>query len=207
MNPVLVLASASPRRQELLQNAGIRFRVQPSDLPETRLAGELPLDFARRMAQLKARFVLGKLDGNAELNNVGGEGLYVLGADTIVVAGDEVLGKPVDAQDAERMLQMLSGRMHEVVTAVCLTGREPQGKFFEDIRSETTQVAFDEIRLEEIRQYVAQGEPMDKAGAYAIQGMASRWTRSLRGDYSNVVGLPVRLVYRMLCEHGAIATG
>jgi septum formation protein len=123
----------------------------------------------------------------------------VLGADTIVVVDEQILGKPHDAADAARMLRLLSGRTHEVITGVCLAGPAPDGRR-QVTASETTRVTMGEISDEEIGEYVATGEPMDKAGAYAIQGMASRWIPRIEVDYSNVVGLPVALVYRMLRE-------
>jgi septum formation protein len=184
---MLVLASASPRRQELLRNAGIPFIMQPADIDETPLSGELPRAYAERLAQEKALTV-------AHLRPTD----TVLGADTIVVVDDAILGKPRDADDAARMLRMLSGRIHEVITGVCMvepvTGHDAQVK----TASEITRVTFARISEEEILAYVASGEPMDKAGAYAIQGMASRWIPRVEGDYSNVVGLPVALVYGML---------
>jgi septum formation protein len=125
-------------------------------------------------------------------------GDLVLGADTIVVVDGQILGKPSDAADAARMLGLLSGRLHEVTTGVCLVGPG-----FEDVRSETTSVTVGPLTDEEIHSYVSTGEPMDKAGAYAIQGMASRWISRIEGDYFNVVGLPVALVCRMLREHSA----
>jgi len=131
----------------------------------------------------------------------------VLGADTVVVVDGEMLGKPVNGEDAARMLRLLSGRVHQVITGVCLTGgrgRRPvaSGQWSEKPRtaSELTLVTMSAISDQEIRDYVATGEPMDKAGAYAIQGIASRWIPRIEGDYSNVVGLPVALVYRMLRE-------
>jgi septum formation protein len=184
---MLVLASASPRRQELLRNAGIAFTVHPSDIPEIPLPGEAPQVFAERMATEKARAVAAR--------NLGAT---VLAADTIVVAGDVILGKPRDPEDAARMLRLLSGRPHQVMTGVCLLGAG-----FEDTRSETTQVTMTTIPEAEIQAYIASGEPMDKAGAYAIQGQASRWIPRIEGDYGNVVGLPVALVYRMLRENSA----
>jgi septum formation protein len=184
----IVLASASPRRQELLKNAGIEFVVKPANIPETRQEGEAPQVFAERMAREKARAVW-----------AGTRNEYVLGADTIVVVDDLVLGKPENEQDAARMLRLLSGRKHQVITGVCLVGIN-----FEDVRSETTTVHFSALSDDDIRAYIATGEPMDKAGAYAIQGMASRWISKIEGDYSNVVGLPVALVLQMLREHRAI---
>jgi len=179
---MIVLASASPRRQELLRNAGIAFVVQPAEVDETPLAGELARACAERLARAKAQAVSQTRPGD-----------LVLGADTIVVVDGAILGKPCDADDAARMLRLLSGRTHEVITGVCLTG--PRG---ENVASETTLVTVSEIVDEEIRAYVATGEPMDKAGAYAIQGMASRWIPRIEGDYSNVVGLPVALVWGIL---------
>jgi septum formation protein len=184
----IVLASASPRRQELLKNAGIEFVVKPANIPEVRHRGEAPKAFAERMAKEKARAVWA-MNQNA----------YVLGADTIVVVDDVVLGKPEDEHDAARMLRLLSGRKHQVITGVCLIGTD-----FEDARSETTVVHVSALADTDIRGYVATGEPMDKAGAYAIQGAASRWISKIEGDYSNVVGLPVALVLQLLREHRVI---
>jgi septum formation protein len=185
---MIVLASASPRRQELLRNAGIAFTVQPADIDETVLAGESPRDCAERLAREKALAVFQNRPQE-----------FVLGADTIVVVDDLILGKPRDAGDAMRMLRLLSGRTHEVITGVCLAG--PAGSA---TVSEATLVSMCAIPDDEIRAYVATGEPMDKAGAYAIQGLASRWIPRIEGDYSNVVGLPVALVYRMLRERGVV---
>jgi septum formation protein len=189
----IVLASASPRRQELLRNAGIPFTVQPADIDETPRAGESPRDCAERLAREKAQAVF---QSNPQQ--------FVLGADTIVVVDDAILGKPRDAEDAARMLRLLSGRKHLVITGVCLAGPVASGQSLvasnAKTSSETTWVTFCELSDDEIHFYVATGEPMDKAGAYAIQGLASRWIPRIEGDYSNVVGLPVALVYRMLCE-------
>lgn len=205
---MLVLASASPRRQELLRNAGISFVVQPADVDETPLAGESARDCVERLARDKALAVWETRPQD-----------QVLGADTIVVLDDAILGKPTDAEDAARMLRMLSGRIHQVVTGVCViraggaeairTGganrQAPKRQLKTDspelrTASETTLVTMSTMSEPEIQAYVAGGEPMDKAGAYAIQGMASRWIPRIEGDYSNVVGLPVALVYRMLRE-------
>ena len=192
---MLVLASASPRRQELLRNAGIAFTVQPADIDETPLANELPRDYAERLAREKA---LAVSEAQSEK--------YVLGADTIVVIDDQILGKPPDADDAVRMLRLLSGRTHAVITGVCLVGPVADGRppVSGKTNSETTLVTMTEISDAEIRAYIATGEPMDKAGAYAIQGMAARWIPRIEGDYSNVVGLPVALVYKILLEMGAL---
>jgi septum formation protein len=181
---MLVLASASPRRQELLRNAGIRFEVQAAHIDEAPLPGESAKNCAERLAREKALAVAKQRPRDV-----------VLGADTVVVVDDQTLGKPVDAADAARMLRMLSGREHQVITGVCVVAN---GESF--VASETTTVAMSEISEKETADYVATGEPMDKAGAYAIQGVASRWIPRIEGDYSNVVGLPVALVWRMLQE-------
>jgi septum formation protein len=198
----LILASASPRRQDLLRSAGIPFSVQPTDIPEIPQAGEPPQKCAERLAREKALAVFRLRPAD-----------YVLGADTIVVLDNLILGKPGDAADAARMLRLLSGHTHQVITGVCLAGPEkPVGSSpspvasgtFSDTRSEITQVTMEALAEDEIQRYVATGEPMDKAGAYAIQGIASRWISRIEGDYANVVGLPVALVYGMLLEHGAL---
>ena len=192
---MLVLASASPRRQELLRNAGIEFVVQVANVDETSLAGESARVCAERLAREKALAVWSTRPQDV-----------VLGADTIVVADEVILGKPADADDAARMLRMLAGRVHRVITGVAVVkspplpkpGRSGAPQIF--VSSETTLVTMCELSDDEIRGYVATGEPMDKAGAYAIQGRASRWIPRIEGDYSNVVGLPVALVWRMLCR-------
>jgi septum formation protein len=181
----IVLASASPRRQELLKNAGVEFVVKPANISEIRREDEAPQAFAERMAREKARAIFAGMSDQT-----------VLGADTIVVVDDLVLGKPENELDAGRMLHLLSGRKHHVITGVCLIGNN-----FEDVRSETTAVHFSALTNADIREYIATGEPMDKAGAYAIQGAASRWISKIEGDYSNVVGLPVALVQQMLRDH------
>ena len=187
---MLVLASASPRRQELLRNAGISFTVQPADVDETPLPGEPPRECAERLARDKALAVWRLRPQDV-----------VLGADTIVVVDEAILGKPIDAADAARMLRQLSGRVHRVITGVCVVEAAGTGENRElRTASETTLVTMNDLSDDEIREYVATGEPMDKAGAYAIQGMASRWIPRIEGDYSNVVGLPVALVYRMLSD-------
>lgn len=192
---MLILASASPRRQELLRNAGIPFAVQPADIDETPLADESPQDCAERLAREKALAVFAN-QGQSR----------VLGADTIVVIDRVILGKPRDSEDAARMLRLLSGRAHAVITGVCLISPAcGESKPVSAVtQSETTLVTMCEISDGEIRDYIATGEPMDKAGAYAIQGRASRWIPRIEGDYSNVVGLPLALVYRMLRGQNAI---
>jgi len=182
--PRLILASASPRRSELLRNAGIRFKVEPAHIHEEPNAGETPLDYAKRLARDKARAVLAHYVDEV-----------VLGADTVVVADEHLLEKPANGEDAARMLRLLSGRAHEVITGVCLTSSRR-----ELVEAEVTRVFFMKMSESEIAEYVASGEPMDKAGAYGIQGMASRWVGRIEGCYFNVVGLPVARLYRMLRE-------
>jgi septum formation protein len=172
-----VLASASPRRAELLRAAGFGFDVLVADVDETVQCGESPEAYVRRVAAAKAQAVAARVPGR-----------QVLAADTTVVAGGEILGKPMDAADATRMLRLLSGRTHEVLTAVCLN---------QSCEVEVTEVDFVALTTAEIEWYVASGEPMDKAGAYAIQGLASRFVSAVRGSYSNVVGLPISRVYAM----------
>lgn len=188
---MLILASASPRRQELLRNAGITFRVQPANVNEDLLPNEAPEVYVERLARAKARAVWTTIPTPSDQRPA----TVVLGADTTVVVDHHILAKPVDAGDAARMLRLLSGRTHEVMTGVCLIG-----KGFEDVRRETTTVTFDPLTQEDIAFYVSHGEPMDKAGAYAIQGIASRWIPRIEGCYFNVVGLPVPLVWKMMKE-------
>jgi septum formation protein len=223
---MLVLASASPRRQELLRNAGISFVVQAADIDETPLAGESARECAERLAREKALAVWRARNTDKRDHNRPEDQDVVLGADTIVVVDELILGKPVDADDAARMLRLLSGRVHCVITGVCVVTAgssvqvpapsktvavlesQTQSSFEgmstanRELRtgSETTLVTMNELADAEICEYVATGEPMDKAGAYAIQGRASRWIPRIEGDYTNVVGLPVALVYRMLRE-------
>jgi septum formation protein len=178
---MLVLASQSPRRAEILRQSGIPFVVRTAPVDETPLPGERPEDCVRRLATLKAGAVPCAAD---EL---------VLGADTTVVIDGEMLGKPGGAAEARRMLATLSGRRHEVITGVCLRG---SSETILDWAS--TSVWFAPMTAREIRDYVASGEPMDKAGAYAIQGLASKFIEKIEGCYFNVVGLPVALVYRHL---------
>jgi septum formation protein len=185
----LILASASPRRAELLRAAAIGFDVQPADVDESVYLDETPEAYVRRVAQEKARVISARVAD-----------AVVLAADTTVVADGQILGKPQDAADAGRMLRMLGGRSHEVLTGVCVTVR---GR--EEIGVESTLVTFAPITDAEIDWYVASGEPADKAGAYAIQGLASRFVTRIDGSYSNVVGLPVSLVYQMLRRAGALS--
>jgi len=181
----LILASASPRRRELLRNAGFEFDIQASHVVEEIQPGERPEEFARRAARDKAMQVAASSPS----------GSIVLGADTVVVIDGETLGKPSDREDATRMLRLLSGRTHQVHTGICLV-RAPDE--IAALKHETTLVTFRELDEEEIRNYVESGEPLDKAGAYAIQGLASKFVTRISGCYSNVVGLPVALVYEIL---------
>jgi septum formation protein len=192
----LVLASASPRRRELLAQAGYTFTVHPAHIPEDPLPNEDPISYVVRLAREKAEAVLnGIRDQSTEISGLGSNGapLVVLGADTTVVLDSHILAKPDDAADAARMLRLLSGRTHRVITGVALameTGTE--------VAAEVTAVRFLTLSDEEIAEYVATGEPLDKAGAYAIQGWAARWIPRIEGCYFNVVGLPLALVATML---------
>jgi septum formation protein len=176
---MLVLASQSPRRSEILRQAGFSFTVRAASVDETPLPSEPPRDYVQRLAELKAHAV----------ESAPGE--IVLGADTTVVVEDEMLGKPADAADARRMIALLEGRRHQVITGICLK------RGAEMVRDcAVTQVWFAPMSAREIDEYAASGEPMDKAGAYAIQGLASKYVEKIEGCYFNVVGLPVALVYR-----------
>ena len=184
MSYPLVLASGSPRRRELLTRAGFRFEVQVSNVEELRRQDEDAIRFATRLAREKAEDVFARCE----------PGVVVLGADTVVVCDGEVMGKPADAADAERMLLRLSGRTHQVVTGVAVVWREASA----EVAAELTQVTMRTISPQEVSDYVAGGEPMDKAGAYAIQGHAGRWIPRINGCYFNVVGLPLALVTSLL---------
>lgn len=185
----LILASASPRRAELLKTAGIDFEVIVANVDESVLPGEASEAHVRRLAGAKAGAVMEKAGGRP-----------ILAADTVVVVGDQILGKPVDGADARRMLRTLSGRTHQVKTGVCLVTGE--GSPVTEVASTT--VEFAPLNEAEIDWYVRSGEPSDKAGAYAVQGLASRFVTRLDGSYSNVVGLPVSLVYRMCIDAGLL---
>jgi septum formation protein len=186
VNPKLILASASPRRRELLTQAGYRFEVQASSVPESRRPEEDAIRFATRLAREKAEEVFARH-----------QPAIVLGADTVVVCDGEVMGKPADSADAERMLLLLAGRTHQVVTGVAVVWGSNSSPEIE-VAAELTQVTMRTLSPEEISHYVASGEPMDKAGAYAIQGYAAQWIPRISGDYFNVVGLPLALVAAML---------
>ena len=197
---MLILASQSPRRAELLRNAGFSFEVRSAEVDERVHPNEPPLDYVQRLAKEKALEVLATVP----------PGAWVLGADTTVAVDGESLGKPANAAEARRMLSKLSGRTHQVMTGVCLAwqradairpGAGASGMEREiecDVQAEVTEVEFAPLSEEEIAAYVALGEPLDKAGAYAIQGRASRWIPRIRGCYFNVVGLPVARVCAML---------
>jgi len=181
----LILASASPRRRELLRRAGFDFDVRPASVEEVRGPDETAEGFSRRVACEKAL----KVAESAAAGSV------VIGADTVVVVNDEILGKPAGPEDAARMLRLLSGITHRVLTAVSIV-RAPHHS--EALELETTLVTFRKLDEQEIQEYISSGEPFDKAGAYGIQGLASKFVRRVEGDYSNVVGLPVPLVYELL---------
>ena len=186
----LILASASPRRADLLRSAGIDVEVRPADVDESLRPGETPTEYVCRVALEKARAVSDRLPGQA-----------VLGADTVVVVDGEILGKPRDGSDARRMLRLLSGRDHRVITGVTLLG-SGGARADVDTRTEATTVEFAALSDAEIEWYVATGEPTGKAGAYAIQGLGSRFVTRIEGSYSNVVGLPVHLVWEMCKKAG-----
>jgi septum formation protein len=180
----LVLASASPRRAELLRTAGFSFDVRPADVDETPRADEPPAAYALRVARDKALAAAARPDA---------ADVWILAADTVVVVDGQILGKPTDHADARRMLSMLSGVVHEVLTAVVVRHDE-----VETSEVVSTRVRFAALGPAEIDWYVASGEPDGKAGAYAIQGLGSRFVERIEGSWSNVVGLPLATVYRML---------
>jgi septum formation protein len=218
---MLILASASPRRRELLAQAGFAFEVRAADIPEDVRSGEDPIAYVVRLAREKAEAVFfqltqystqlangsvlcqgttsvvpqaGRIEGRASApGGVPPGALTVLGADTTVVVDGVILGKPEDAADAARMLRMLSGRTHRVITGVAVVSASRT-----EVAAEVTAVRFLTLSEEEIAGYVATGEPMDKAGAYAIQGLAAKWIPRIEGDYFNVVGLPLALVSALL---------
>jgi septum formation protein len=181
---MLILASSSPRRRELLTQAGFTFQVHPAHIPEDPKPNEDPIAYVTRLAREKAQAVY---------NELGDPGAVVLGADTTVTLDNHILGKPEDAADAGRMLRLLSGRTHRVITGVAaVTANAAQ------VAAEVTAVRFLTLSEKEIAAYIATGEPMDKAGAYAIQGRAARWIPRIEGCYFNVVGLPLALVSTLL---------
>ena len=185
----LVLASASPRRRELLQQLGVNYRCEPADIDESRLAGEKPTDYVLRMAEEKARAVASRYPH--------GE-VAVLAADTSVVIDEDVLGKPVDHFDGLGMLARLSGRTHNVLTGICLHTRGGECL----TRVVNTGVSFVQLTREQCEAYLSTDEPWDKAGAYAIQGLAGAFVSAIEGSYSNVVGLPLTETWQLLAGQG-----
>lgn len=183
----LVLASESPRRCEILERLGFEFEVLPTGIEENGVEAAAPVEFAKLLAGRKAQAASKLRPGST-----------IIAADTIVVCRGERLGKPADARDARRMLELLSGRRHEVVTGVALVapGKEPL------VDAEVTKVYFRELSDEEVARYIETGEPFGKAGAYAIQGYAAPFVRKIDGCYFNVVGLPVSLLFVMLAGLG-----
>ena len=188
MTPRIVLASSSPRRKELLLQIGLSFTVAPEDIDENVLPGEQPEAYAARVALDKARIA----------SQRAGEGV-IIAADTIVVIGDSILGKPADAHDAKRMLAMLSGKEHRVVTALAVMDATTAKSV---TRTSVTKVWFRDLSDREITDYVATGEPLDKAGAYGIQERGALLVERIEGCYSNVVGLPLSLLGELLREFG-----
>ena len=184
----LILASASPRRAKLLQQIGLTFKVCAADIDETPQACELPRDYVLRMAKEKALAIAPRFPQ-----------AVVIASDTSVVVDGTVLGKPVDAEDASRMLQLLSGRSHQVMTSVCVYSAE-----YTDLVVNETDVWFKPLSAAEIEAYLRSGEPVDKAGAYAIQGLGAMFVERIDGSYSGVMGLPLFDVARMLHDAGVI---
>jgi len=200
---MLVLASSSPRRRELLTQSGFKFEVQAAHIPEDPRPNEDPIAYVVRLAREKAEAVFNQLTtkgapgpshlGTGDRDSLDSKSLTVLGADTTVTIDNQILGKPENPADAARMLRLLSGRTHRVITGVAVVTAAHT-----EVAAEVTGVTFLTLSEEEIAAYIATGEPMDKAGAYAIQGRAARWIPRITGDYSNVVGLPIALVSTLL---------
>lgn len=188
---MLILASASPRRRELLTQAGLTFAVESADINEDMQPGEAPAKYVQRLAVEKAQAVWKRHKATED----GADPITVIGADTTVICAGEVLGKPVDQADARRMLELLSGRTHQVLTGVAAITRRAT---VSDV--EITQVYFDLIGEEELVRYLASGEPLDKAGAYGIQGFAARWIPKIEGCYFNVVGLPLARTLALIAK-------
>jgi septum formation protein len=195
--PKLILASGSPRRSEILTSVGWEFTKDVADIDETERAGETPEDYVRRLALEKAVAVAARY-----------ETACVLGADTTVVLDHQIIGKPVDFDDARRMLRMLSGNWHEVLTGVAIVKKEnnnPNSAISNPksvVGMQSTRVKFAELNDEAIEFLVEKGEPLDKAGAYAVQAQAALFIEKIEGDYWNVVGLPVNLVYELVKNNG-----
>ena len=189
----LILASKSPRRKQLLEQAGLKFSVIPSDFDENSVAMSDPAAYVRELAEFKALDISQKHPDS-----------WVIGADTIVLIDSRILGKPGSKDEAREMLKRLSGKAHRVLTGYCICCREKKQFFSETVK---TEVRFKKLRPEEIDWYIETGEPLDKAGAYAIQGLGSFLVRSIAGSYTNVVGLPVCEVIDFLIEQGVIELG
>lgn len=183
--PKLILASQSPRRAEILRSVGWEFEKKVADIDETEFPGEQPEDYVRRLAEEKARAVAEKVESG-----------LILGSDTTVVIDNQIIGKPADLNDARRMLKMLSGKRHEVLSGVALIRKE-NGKTHSSVNYERTGVKFSALSDQEIEFLVQKGKPLDKAGAYAVQAQAALFIEKIEGDYWNVVGLPIGLVYRL----------
>lgn len=192
----MILASASPRRRELLEQVGIAFEICPAKGEEI-IKGTLPEEVVSELSAQKAREVAAMLQqyGKAHEELMTPQDMMVIGADTVVAVDGQILGKPKDEADAERMLTLLSGRSHEVYTGVTILLMSRSGKVGEHTFFEKTAVTMREMSPEEIRRYIATGEPMDKAGAYGIQGKCAVYIDKIEGDYNNVVGLPVAAIY------------
>jgi septum formation protein len=186
----IILASASPRRTELMALAGIEFSVLPADINEEALPGERPSDHVMRLSREKVDAVAATASGR-----------FFIGADTVVVLDDRIMGKPIDEAEAFRMLSALSGRDHEVVTGFSVFDKISGIHLTRCVRTEVT---FKELSEQEIRAYIASGCPMDKAGAYAMQGGAVHFIRSICGSYTNVIGLPMTELHEILCQLGAL---
>ena len=185
----LVLASASPRRAEILRKAGFDFEVVPAHADESLRPGEAATDYVRRLAEEKARTVARQLAKDAP-----GDSTFIIGADTVVVIGNEILGKPSAAANAREMLRRLSGKTHDVYTGLAVL----QGNGSAQTAVEKTRVTFEPLSEEEIENYIASGEPFDKAGAYAIQGRGGKFISRIEGCYFNVMGLPLARLYSLL---------
>ena len=188
---MLILASASPRRHELLTQAGLTFTAEAADLNEDLLPNEAAAAYVQRLAEEKAQAVWNAHRASDTAENP----LVVLGADTCVVVEGQILGKPTDSADARRMLELLSGRTHAVLTGIAAITAK---RTVRDL--DITQVTFNVITDSEIGRYISSGEPLDKAGAYAIQGYAARWIPRIEGCYFNVVGLPIARTITLLAQ-------
>lgn len=186
----IILASKSPRRKHLLEQAGLKFSVIPSDFDENSLAMSEPAAYVRALAEFKARDISQKHPAS-----------WVIGADTIVLIDDDILGKPASKDEAREMLSRLSGRVHRVFTGYCICCEEKKQLFSDTVK---TDVLFKKLRPDEIDWYIETAEPLDKAGAYAIQGLGSFLVKSIEGSYTNVVGLPVCEVMEFLIKEGVI---